>query len=103
MIIDNRAIFYKKSLIDSGTSGSKGHSQVIVPMLTESYTSAEDPSNFTLPHSSLYFPFKIQHSLQWAFDVLFQEEFVNNPKVITKYLEEPNFLKVLFSFITIFF
>ncbi len=41
----------QKPLIDSGTLGTKGNTQVVVPFLTESYGSSRDPpeERYTLP------------------------------------------------------
>lgn len=41
--VDRRCIFYKKPLLESGTLGTKGNTQVVIPNLTESYSSSQDP------------------------------------------------------------
>lgn len=35
--MDRRCIYYRLPLIDSGTMGTKGNTQVVYPHLTESY------------------------------------------------------------------
>lgn len=41
--VDQRCVENKIPLLESGTLGPKGHVQVIVPKLTESYGSKNDP------------------------------------------------------------
>ena len=39
--IDRRCVYYRKPLLESGTLGTKGNVQVIIPHLTESYSSSQ--------------------------------------------------------------
>lgn len=39
LCIHSRSVSNQKALLDSGTMGTKGHTEVIVPNLTESYNS----------------------------------------------------------------
>jgi len=39
--MDRRCVYYNKSLLESGTLGTKGNVQVIIPKLTESYSSSQ--------------------------------------------------------------
>lgn len=41
--VDQRCVENKVPLFESGTLGPKGHVQVIIPFLTESYGSQNDP------------------------------------------------------------
>lgn len=41
--VDSRCLANLRPLLDSGTMGTKGHTEVIVPHLTESYNSHRDP------------------------------------------------------------
>lgn len=86
MYMDKMAITYSKPMIDSGTMGSKGNVQVIIPHLTESYGSAQDPEENTgIPICTLKaFPYKADHTIQWARE-LFETEFVINLSLINKY------------------
>lgn len=69
LYVDNRCVYYMKSLLESGTLGTKGNTQVIVPGLTESYGSSRDPPEKTIPMCTLKnFPYQIEHTLQWARD-----------------------------------
>lgn len=69
MYVDQRCVYYRKSLLESGTLGTKGNTQVIVPGLTESYGSSRDPPEKSIPICTLKnFPYQIEHTLQWARD-----------------------------------
>ena len=49
--------------------GAKGHVQVIVPDLTETYGSQQDPPEESVPYCTLKsFPATIEHTIQWARD-----------------------------------
>nr|XP_025042431.1 ubiquitin-like modifier-activating enzyme 1 [Pelodiscus sinensis] len=43
MYMDRRCVYYRKPLLESGTLGTKGNVQVVIPFLTESYSSSQDP------------------------------------------------------------
>lgn len=73
--MDEQAIKYELPLFESGTLGTKGNTQVILPHLTESYGSSNDPEEASIPLCTLKnFPNKIEHTIQWAKEV-FEEEF----------------------------
>lgn len=84
--MDSRSIKYSKPLIDSGTMGSKGNVQVIIPHLTESYASSKDPDEKAgIPICTLKaFPYKQEHTIQWARE-LFETEFNLIPSILNKY------------------
>jgi len=84
--MDNQAIKYSKPLIDSGTMGSKGNVQVIVPLLTETYGSSKDPDEIAgIPICTIKsFPYKPAHTIQWARE-LFETEFNQIPNLLNKY------------------
>jgi ubiquitin-activating enzyme E1 len=84
--MDTQAIKYSKPLIDSGTMGSKGNVQVIIPHLTESYGSSKDPEEKAgIPICTIKsFPYKPEHTIQWARE-LFETEFVQIPNFLNKY------------------
>jgi len=57
----------RKALIESGTLGPKGHVQVVVPHLTESYSSQYDPNEEMVAFCTLrQFPTKPEHAIEWA-------------------------------------
>ena len=84
--MDTQAIKYSKPLIDSGTMGSKGNVQVIIPNLTETYGSSKDPDEKAgIPICTLKaFPYKPEHTIQWARE-LFETEFNQIPQFLNKY------------------
>ncbi|KAF2838946.1 ubiquitin-activating enzyme E1 [Patellaria atrata CBS 101060] len=90
--VDRRCVFFLKPLIDSGTLGTKGNVQVVLPRITESYSSSQDPPEKSIPICTLkHFPNKIDHTIAWAKD-LFEGLFVQPPEVVNLYLTQPNYL-----------
>ena len=67
LYIDQRCVFYNKPMLESGTLGTKGHTQVVVPHLTENYGATRDPPEKSIPVCTLkHFPNLIEHTLQWG-------------------------------------
>ena len=65
----SRCVTNQRPLLESGTMGAKGHVQVIVPHMTESYTSQQDPMDHDVPYCTLKsFPAQMEHTIQWARD-----------------------------------
>jgi len=63
--MDRRCVYYCKPLLESGTLGTKANVQVVLPHLTESYSSSRDPSEKFIPICTLSdFPYAIEHTLQ---------------------------------------
>nr|CAI9690162.1 unnamed protein product [Rangifer tarandus platyrhynchus] len=93
MYMDRRCVYYRKPLLESGTLGTKGNVQVVIPFLTESYSSSQDPPEKSIPICTLKnFPNAIEHTLQWArdeFEGLFKQpaENVNKYLIDTKFVE----------------
>jgi len=55
----------RKPLLESGTLGTKGNTQVILPFKTESYSSSQDPPEKGIPICTLKnFPNAIEHTIQ---------------------------------------
>lgn len=91
--IDRRCVLFRKPLIESGTLGTKGNVQVIVPDLTESYSSSHDPPEKGIPLCTLRsFPAKIDHTIAWA-KAQFTEMFADAPSSVNLYLTQPNFVE----------
>uniref|UniRef100_A0A0C9RUB8 E1 ubiquitin-activating enzyme n=1 Tax=Fopius arisanus TaxID=64838 RepID=A0A0C9RUB8_9HYME len=84
--MDRRCVYYRKPLLESGTLGTKGNTQVVVPFLTESYSSSQDPPEKSIPICTLKnFPNAIEHTLQWArdnFEGLFRQAAENAAQYI---------------------
>ena len=65
LYMDQRCVLYKKPLLESGTLGTKGNTQVIVPHLTESYASSQDPPEKQTPSCTIKnFPNAITHTIE---------------------------------------
>lgn len=93
MYMDRRCVYYRKPLLDSGTLGTKGNVQVVLPFLTESYSSSQDPPEKSIPICTLKnFPNAIEHTLQWArdeFEGLFKQPADN----VNQYLQDSKFME----------
>lgn len=90
--MDRRCVFYKKPLLESGTLGTKGNTQVVIPNLTESYSTSQDPPEKSIPICTLKnFPNAIEHTLQWARD-LFEGLYKQTPENVKQFLEDPTFI-----------
>ncbi|TFK55878.1 ubiquitin activating enzyme [Heliocybe sulcata] len=91
--MDQRCVFYLKPLLESGTLGTKGNTQVVVPHLTESYSSSQDPPEKETPSCTVKnFPNAIQHTIEWSRQE-FDNLFVKPPQAVNSYLSEPNYLE----------
>lgn len=65
LYMDQRCVLFKKPLLESGTLGTKGNTQVIIPYLTESYASSQDPPEKETPSCTVKnFPNAIQHTIE---------------------------------------
>ncbi|EPE09995.1 ubiquitin-activating enzyme e1 1 [Ophiostoma piceae UAMH 11346] len=91
--VDRRCIFFQKPLVESGTLGTKGNTQVVLPKLTEAYSSSQDPPEKSFPMCTLRsFPSTIEHCIAWAREV-FDTNFVKSAETVNLYLTQPNYLK----------
>ncbi|KAL3171993.1 hypothetical protein MRX96_043671 [Rhipicephalus microplus] len=90
--MDRRCVHYCKPMLDSGTEGTKGSVQVVIPLLTETYSCSQDSAETSVPVCTIkYFPTKIEHTLEWArdeFEGLFKTSAVN----AVKYMSDARFL-----------
>ena len=91
--VDRRCVFFHKPLLESGTLGTKGNTQVVLPNITESYSSSQDPPEQSFPMCTLRsFPNKIEHTIAWARE-LFESSFVKPAETANLYLSQPNYLQ----------
>ncbi|KAK7928208.1 hypothetical protein PG985_005206 [Apiospora marii] len=91
--VDRRCVFFHKPLLESGTLGTKGNTQVVLPNLTESYSSSHDPPEESFPMCTLRsFPNKIEHTIAWARE-LFETSFVKSAETVNLYLTQTNYLE----------
>ncbi|XP_062285268.1 ubiquitin-like modifier-activating enzyme 6 isoform X2 [Scomber scombrus] len=83
--VDCRCVSNQRPLLDSGTMGTKGHTEIIVPNLTESYNSHRDPPEEEIPFCTLKsFPSVIEHTIQWARDK-FENLFAHKPSMYNSF------------------
>nr|XP_051697439.1 ubiquitin-like modifier-activating enzyme 1 isoform X5 [Oryctolagus cuniculus] len=93
LYMDRRCVYYRKPLLESGTLGTKGSVQVVIPFLTESYSSSQDPPEKSIPICTLKnFPNAIEHTLQWARDE-FEGLFKHPAENVNQYLTDPKFVE----------
>mmetsp|Transcript_59 Transcript_59/g.121 ORF Transcript_59/g.121 Transcript_59/m.121 type:complete len:1038 (+) Transcript_59:90-3203(+) len=86
LYVDRRCLFYRLPMLESGTLGTKGNTQVVVPHLTENYGATRDPPEKSIPVCTLKnFPNQIEHTLQWARDY-FEGEFKQSAEEVNSYL-----------------
>ncbi|UZJ54373.1 hypothetical protein CBS101457_003693 [Exobasidium rhododendri] len=91
--MDRRCVYYQKPLLESGTLGTKANTQVVVPHLTESYSSSQDPPEKSIPVCTLKnFPNQIEHTIQWAREQ-FDEFFVKPAENVNLYLTQPDYIE----------
>jgi ubiquitin-activating enzyme E1 len=86
LYVDQRCLFYRLPMLESGTLGTKGNTQIVVPHVTENYGATRDPPEKSIPVCTLKnFPNQIQHTLQWARD-WFEGEFKQCAEEVNSYL-----------------
>lgn len=91
--MDRRCVYYRKPLLESGTLGTKANTQVVVPDLTESYSSSQDPPEKSIPVCTLKnFPNQIEHTIQWGREQ-FDDYFVKPAENVNQYLTQPDYLE----------
>lgn len=94
--VDRRCVFFHKPLLESGTLGTKGNTQVVLPYLTESYASSHDPPEKEFPMCTIRsFPNRIEHTIAWAKEYMFEKCFVKAPQTVNLYLTQPNYIDTL--------
>jgi len=86
LYMDAKCVFYGLPMLESGTLGTKGNTQVVVPGLTEPYSATRDPPEKSVPVCTLKnFPNRIEHTLQWARD-WFEGAFKQSVDDVNSYL-----------------
>jgi ubiquitin-activating enzyme E1 len=93
IFVDNLCIDSTIPLIDSGTLGTKGNVQTIIPHMTQTYGSTNDPAEQSIPLCTLKsFPYMIEHTIQWARD-LFEGLYIKAPQNYMRYVKSPQSIK----------
>ncbi|XP_070758788.1 ubiquitin-like modifier-activating enzyme 1 [Enoplosus armatus] len=91
--LDRCCVQHQKPMLEGGTLGSKGHTLVVVPYLTESYGPDKSSSNTAIPMCTLKnFPYRIEHTLQWARDQ-FEGLFKQTPENVNLFLGDAGFVE----------
>lgn len=91
--MDRRCVYYRKPLLESGTLGTKGNTQVVIPNTTESYSSSQDPPEKSIPICTLKnFPNAIEHTLQWARD-MFEGIFKQSAENAAQFLSDSEYVE----------
>ena len=91
--VDRRCVFFRKPLLDSGTLGTKGNTQVVLPSITESYSSSQDPPEQSIPQCTLRsFPNRIEHTIAWAKEK-FHNYFTASAEIVNLYLSDPHYIE----------
>uniref|UniRef100_A0A8C6AJD8 Ubiquitin-like modifier-activating enzyme 1 n=1 Tax=Monodon monoceros TaxID=40151 RepID=A0A8C6AJD8_MONMO len=91
--MDRCCVYYRKPLLESGTLGTKGNVQVVIPFLTESYSSSQEPPEKSIRICTLKnFPNAIEHTLQWARDE-FEGLFKQPAENVNQYLIDSTFVE----------
>ena len=68
--MDSQCFRYNIPLFESGTTGTKGNVQPVIPFITETYSASSDPEqDIVYPICTIKsFPNEIQHTIYWALD-----------------------------------
>lgn len=89
LYVDQRCVYFRKALLESGTLGPKCNTQMVIPGLTENYGASRDPPEKQAPMCTLHsFPHNIDHCLTWArseFEGLLEKA----PSEANAYLADP--------------
>ncbi|KAJ3425836.1 ubiquitin-like modifier-activating enzyme [Anaeramoeba flamelloides] len=98
LYMDNRSINCNIPLLDSGTLGTKGHTQVQIPYLTQTYGDYRDPPEESVPFCTLKsFPNLIEHCIEWSrdkFETLFTMKIKAIETLISQFDSIQGYLKV---------
>ena len=91
LYVDSQAVRLSKPLFESGTLGTKGNTQPVIPHITESYGASRDQEQEqSFPACTLKnFPSLIQHTIHWGmddFDGLFRAQ----PQMLKQYMDAFN-------------
>ena len=88
LYVDTQCVKHTKPLFESGTLGTKGNTQPVIPHITESYGASQDQEQeSSFPACTIKnFPTLIQHTIHWAMDD-FDGLFVKQPQTLKQYLK----------------
>ncbi len=95
--MDEQCFKFGLPLFESGTTGTKGNTQPVIPFVTETYSASSDPEQEkSFPICTIKsFPNEISHTIHWAMD---QFEFFNRaPSTMNKWIGNPQYVHELSS------
>lgn len=93
LYVDKRCIFFDKPLFESGTLGTKGNVQTIIPRLSEHYGASQDQQEKSFPVCTIKnFPNSIEHTIHWARND-FEELFTNMPNDWNRFIKNHDVVK----------
>ncbi len=90
--MDEQCFKFGIPLFESGTTGTKGNTQPVIPFVTETYSASSDPEQEkSFPICTIKsFPNEIAHTIHWAMD---QFEFFNRaPSTMNKWIANPDYI-----------
>lgn len=93
--MDEECFKFNLPLFESGTTGTKGNTQAVIPFITETYSASNDPEQEkSFPICTIKsFPNQIEHTIHWAMDQF--EMFNRAPNNINKWLSDEKYLDSL--------
>lgn len=85
--VDQQCVKHHKVLVDSGTKGTKGNVQVVLPNLTKCYSDSTDPPDDSVLACTLkFYPYLFQHTVQYSRHML--EEYINDAPSNYSYVKD---------------
>jgi ubiquitin-activating enzyme E1 len=95
LFMDMQCVKHNLPMLESGTLGTKGNVQVVVPDLTESYAALQDPPEQSIAVCTIkLFPYKYEHIVQYARD-LFEGFYTRIPSNFIKARDMPESLSTM--------
>lgn len=90
LYVDSQCQLYNLSLLESGTEGSKGSVQVVLKNASATYSEVKDQETEAIALCTLKeFPFAIEHTIQWAKVLMFNDEFSEAPALARDFARDP--------------
>eukprot|EP00792_Barthelona_sp_PAP020_P005354 TRINITY_DN2611_c0_g1_i1.p1 TRINITY_DN2611_c0_g1~~TRINITY_DN2611_c0_g1_i1.p1 ORF type:complete len:989 (+),score=316.32 TRINITY_DN2611_c0_g1_i1:27-2969(+) len=85
---DSKAVLFGKPLMESGTLGTQGNTQIVVPFLTKSYGDTSDSPEAGIPLCTVHnFPHNIDHCIEWVRSE-FQGTFTSTGEILSKFAKD---------------
>ena len=89
LYVDGQCVRYKKPLLESGTLGTKGNTQIVVPHVSENYGASRDAPETEIPVCTVSnLPYMIEHTVEFMRS-LFVDLFMEQPADALAFLMDP--------------